>query len=114
MIRVILPAYNEAEALPALLARLNRTFQGNSLTGDVLVINDGSTDDTAGVVRNYTGRLRIRLHSLQPNRGLAVAVRTGLMISISECDPEDVIVTMDADNTHGPEYVPIMFERIEA
>jgi len=112
IIRVILPAYNEREGLPALLKRLDVAFEEGSLTGDVLVVNDGSTDDTVSVVRNYTGQLTVRLLDLQPNRGLAEALKNGLLTSVAECEAGDIIITMDADNTHTPGLILRMVRMI--
>lgn len=101
-VRVVLPAYNEELTLPALLARLDRAFVDAGLPGDVLVVNDGSSDRTAEVVRHFAGTTPVRLLDLQPNRGLAGAIRAGLWEAIQGADPDDVILTMDADNSHPP------------
>jgi dolichol-phosphate mannosyltransferase len=99
---VVLPAYNEEATLPALLARLDRAFAESRLPGDVLVVNDGSSDGTAEVARRFAGTVPVRLLDLQPNRGLAGAIRAGLWEAIQEADPNDIILTMDADNSHPP------------
>jgi dolichol-phosphate mannosyltransferase len=46
------------------------------------------------------------------NQGLAAAIRTGLTAALSRCGPDDVIVTMDCDNTHPPRLIPGMLEMI--
>src|SRR5262245_25396966 len=71
LVRIVLPAYNEEDSLPVLLKRLELSLEETGLIGDVLVVNDGSTDNTAGMVRSYVGQLAVRLLDLQPNRGLA-------------------------------------------
>lgn len=101
-VRVVLPAYNEEKPLPELLRRLDLVFEEVGLFGDVLVVNDGSTDGTADAVRAYRGQLPVELLDLQPNRGLAEALKAGLLHALEDCEPEDIIVTMDADNTHTP------------
>src|SRR4051794_31880651 len=102
IIRVVLPAYNEQKSLPTLLKRLDLAFEESALRGDILIVNDGSTDDTVKVVRNYTGQSPVRLLNLQPNRGLAEALKNGFLTSVAECESGDIIITMDADNTHTP------------
>jgi len=102
VVKVVLPAYNEEGALPALLERLDLAFEEEGLQGEVLVVNDGSVDGTVEAVRHYVGRLPLRLLDLQPNRGLAEAIKAGLLAAIADCNPGDIIVTMDADNTHTP------------
>ncbi len=112
IIRVVLPAYNEEKALPALLNRLEQSFEEAGLKGEVLVVNDGSTDATAQVVRDYATFLPVRLLDLQPNRGLAGAIKAGLFATVSECNPGDIILTMDADNTHTPGLILRMVQMI--
>jgi dolichol-phosphate mannosyltransferase len=98
----VLPAYNEEASLPTLLERLELAFEEVGLKGEVLVVNDGSTDNTVDAVQSYIGRLSLRLLDLQPNRGLAEAIKTGLFAAVSECQPGDIVITMDADNSHTP------------
>src|SRR5688572_12467613 len=112
IIRVVLPAYNEQKGLPTLLERLDLAFEESSLLGDILIVNDGSTDDTVKVVRNYSGHLTVGLLDLQPNRGLAEALKNGLLTSVSECEAGDIIITMDADNTHTPGLILRMVRMI--
>jgi dolichol-phosphate mannosyltransferase len=101
-VRVVLPAYNEEATLPALLARLDRAFAEARLAGDVLVVNDGSADGTAEEALRFRGEIPVRLLDLQPNRGLAGAMRAGLWEAIQGADADDIVITMDADNSHPP------------
>lgn len=110
--RVVLPAYNEEQTLPVLLMRLDRAFAEEGLPGDVLVVNDGSTDGTADAVRSYGGTLPVRLLDLQPNRGLAEAIKAGLLEALKTADDDDIIVTMDADNSHTPGLILRMVRMI--
>lgn len=107
-IRVMLPAYNEMASLPALLSGLEVMFLESRLEGDVVVVNDGSTDRTPDIVRDYKGPMRLHLVDLQPNRGLAGALRAGLSEAVKNSRPQDIIVTMDADNSHPPGLIPRM------
>jgi dolichol-phosphate mannosyltransferase len=101
-VRVVLPAYNEEETIGILLERLDQAFQEAGLRGSVLVVNDGSTDRTAEVVRSHRGHLPVELLDLNPNRGLAGAIRAGLETGAGCAGPDDIILTMDADNSHTP------------
>lgn len=112
MIRVVLPAFNEMASLPALLTNLESMFRQSRLDGEVIVVNDGSTDQTPDIVRNYTGKLSLRLVDLQPNRGLAGALRAGLNESVGRSQSSDAIVVMDADNTHPADLIPEMIARL--
>src|SRR5262249_18524030 len=111
-VRVVLPAYNEELTLPPLLIRLERAFEEARLSGDVLVVNDGSTDGTAEVATSYAGMLPVRLLDLQPNRGLAGALRAGLWEAVEPAQPDDIIITMDADNSHPPGLILRMVQMI--
>jgi len=95
---VVLPAYNEGAALPHVLDELGEYLDG---TYEVLVIDDGSTDDTADVAERYP----VRLVQHGTNRGKGVAIRTG----IAEAQGENVVI-MDADATYP---VPAIKEMVE-
>jgi dolichol-phosphate mannosyltransferase len=107
---VVLPAFNEASGLPALLEAIERTRAGAAW--QVVVVDDGSTDATAAVVRERATRAPVTLLSHPRNQGLGVALRTGLEHVCREASPEAVVVTMDADNTHAPEQIPAMVAAI--
>lgn len=112
MIFVVLPAYNEAEALPLLLGRL----QSVSLTPfsplSVIVVDDGSTDATKEHARSAQG-LAVEVIVHPENRGLSEAIRTGLLAAVERASDQDIIVTMDADDTHGPGPLSAMTALIE-
>jgi cellulose synthase/poly-beta-1,6-N-acetylglucosamine synthase-like glycosyltransferase len=94
---VVLPAYNEGAALPHVLDELNQHLDASY---EVLVVDDGSTDDTAEVAER--GPCRLIKHS--SNRGKGVAIRTG----IAEAQGENLVI-MDADATYP---VPAIAEMV--
>jgi dolichyl-phosphate beta-glucosyltransferase len=87
---VIVPAYNEAQRLPALLARLaadgDRIAQASDFRlTQIVVVDDGSTDGTAAVAREYTGLGdRINVLRFDRNRGKGAAVRAGMLEAVGE------------------------------
>lgn len=93
---IILPAYNEAVALPEVLRRLFEVLDNRF---EVIVVDDASTDDTAAIAGTYP--CRVLRHGR--NQGKGAAVRTGLLEAHGE-----FIVVMDADNTYPAEAVPRM------
>jgi dolichol-phosphate mannosyltransferase len=109
-VHVVLPAFNEEESLPSLLSRLDRFVVTNSrgFGLQVWVVDDGSSDGTADVVRGYAGQLVVTLVSHPENRGLGQAVRTGLTTVLRNAGADDVIVIMDADDTHDVELIEPM------
>lgn len=105
MIFAVLPAYNEAENLPALLNALDQTMRAAGLPYKAIIVDDGSTDATERVARGSMRNMPILLVSHETNLGLPEAARTGLLKVLEESKAEDVIVTMDADNTHDPAQI---------
>jgi len=88
---IVIPAYNEATRLPATLAALQQRFGGTDT--EVVVVDDGSTDDTAAVARAAgTDALGVTVLQLPENRGKGAAVRAGVAATAGE-----VVLYMDAD-----------------
>lgn len=96
-ILLIIPAYNEAANLPAVLPRVPAEMHGRRLLS--LVVNDGSTDETEAVA----ARLGAAVISLPINRGTGTALRTGLLVA--QRLGVRYVVTMDADGQHQPEEI---------
>ncbi|MDR7419645.1 MAG: glycosyltransferase family 2 protein [Armatimonadota bacterium] len=109
---VILPAYNEAKALPSLLdglARLAGAWHDHAshpLRLQVIVVDDGSVDGTAEAAEGFADRVPVTVLRHSRNEGLTAAIRTGMAYACRAAAPDDVIITMDADNTHRPEQIP--------
>jgi dolichol-phosphate mannosyltransferase len=108
-VTLVLPAFNEARDLPALLERVDGALRGRT-DYRVLVVDDGSTDGTAQAVLRLGERLPIQLLRHPRNLGLGAAVRTGLTHA---AEGEGAVVTMDADNTQDPALIPGMVRRLE-
>ncbi len=97
---VVLPAFNEAAALPRLLHRLQ---EAGGPDVRVLVVDDGSTDRTVeevSALRPLLPRLRLVCHGR--NRGLGAALLSGWQAAIADLPDDGIVVTMDADDTHDP------------
>ena len=60
-VRIVLPAFNEAENLPTLLAALRDTMSDHHLAYEIILVDDASTDDTAAVARRRTDQLPLQL-----------------------------------------------------
>jgi dolichol-phosphate mannosyltransferase len=102
---IALPAYNEEQSLPPLLDRIAEAMVEADLPYTVIVVNDGSKDGTARVASEYANRIPLVLENHPVNMGLGATMRDGLLKAIELADPDDIIVTMDADNSHNPESI---------
>lgn len=109
---VTLPAYNEQEALPELLERIGESFADSGRPYEVIVVDDGSSDDTAQIVSQMSFQMPIHLVQHQVNQGLGVTLRDGLREALDRAGERDIIVTMDADNTHPPGLIDRMVQMI--
>lgn len=104
-VHIVLPAYNEAEALPPLLSAIHAAFDESDVAYSVIIVDDGSQDDTARLASQASFHMPVVLVEHEVNQGLAAAIRTGFRAALAQCAPGDVIVLMDADNTHPPALV---------
>lgn len=109
---VLLPAYNEEKALPPLLGALNAHFRKEQQDYSIFVINDGSSDRTEQVARALEEQFPVFVVNHEVNQGLAAAVRTGFLTVAEKAAPEDIIIMMDADNTHPVDIFPQMIDAI--
>lgn len=106
MIVVVLPAYNEAEALPPLLRRIDDAAATLPQPCRVIVVDDGSTDQTAAIAEEWRGTpVPVTVVRHGKNRGLHAAIDTGLRAAMSVCGSDDWVVTLDADDTHPPRLI---------
>lgn len=113
-ILLTLPAYNEAAALPRLLAAFQREMRSVGYASAAVVVDDGSTDATRTVLEQWAPALGIDIVVHRGNRGLGETIRDALRRAAELASADDVIVTMDADNTHPPALIPEMVLRIQA
>jgi glycosyltransferase involved in cell wall biosynthesis len=89
----LIPGYEEGPRIAAVVARARRHLP-------VLVVDDGSTDDTAAQAES-AGAIVLPQH---PNQGKGAALRMGFRRALSE--GYDAVVTLDADGQHDPDEIP--------
>jgi dolichol-phosphate mannosyltransferase len=111
---VVLPAYNEAENVGAVLETLDDLGKRTGLSLHAIVVDDGSRDATPQIVDRFSGAMRTTLLKHSVNLGLGAAIRTGLLRAVEESSDRDVIVTMDADDTFTPTTIPDMLSKIDS
>ena len=112
MIFVLLPAYNESQALPDLLGDIKSVEWSPEEKYSVIVVDDGSTDDTVSICKSFANDMPVEVICHGNNRGLGAAMMTGLEYCFARCEADDAVVTMDADNTHSPLHMPMMLHAL--
>lgn len=112
MIFIVLPAYNEAKTIGSLFGSIIFAMDENGLTYRVVVVNDGSSDNTAKVVKRFRKKMPVMLINQKRNLGLSEAIKTGLLYTLKKAKSKDIIITMDSDNTHTPGLILRMVRMI--
>jgi len=102
---IIVPAYNEGEIIGDFLVSLKEVLDGIDKDHEIIVIDDGSTDDTYTIVSKVGGVKAIR-HPY--NKGNGAAVKTGILNAKGE-----KLVIIDADGQHDPKHIPEMLKLLE-
>lgn len=106
---ILVPAFNEAASLEELVERVRRVMAGLGQRFDLIVVNDGSTDQTEQVVLELSRRFPwVGLISLRRNCGKALAVMAGFRATEA-----DVVITMDADLQDRPEDISTLLAKID-
>ncbi|NWK80873.1 glycosyltransferase family 2 protein [Acinetobacter sp. SwsAc4] len=99
-ISIILPAKNESAAIGQTLAQIQQL----QLAHEIIVVNDGSTDQTKQVAETAGAKVVTHPYS----KGNGAAIKTGARTATG-----DIIVFMDADGQHDPQDIPRLIEKIE-
>ena len=106
-ISAVIPAKNEAENLPELIAEIHAALAGRAY--EVIVIDDGSTDNTGELLAEMSGsdpRLVVCRHPT--SLGRSAAVYTGTREARAQR-----IVTLDGDGQNDPTYIPVLADRLD-
>ncbi len=110
---MLLPVYNEGQAIIDLIHRTVET--SDAINGDLtmVIVDDGSSDEAPAEIARLANIFPIQLLTNNPNRGLGKTMARGMNYILELAKADDVIVTMDGDNTHPPESIPKMLELID-
>lgn len=99
---IVIPLYNEDESLPELAAWIERVVQANNYSYEIIMIDDGSIDDSWKVIETLRSQNpNIRGIKFQRNYGKSAALNEGFKAAQG-----DVIITMDADMQDSPDEIP--------
>lgn len=101
-ISIIVPLFNEEESIPELCAWIQRVTTAHSLSYEVILIDDGSTDSSWEIVEKLSvANASVKGIKFQRNYGKSAALNEGFRV----CQG-DVVITMDADLQDSPEEIP--------
>ena len=105
---IVIPAFNEAHRIPATLESVVSCIRARGWSAEVVVVDDGSTDATAQVVRAFVEHApEVRLMQNPGNRGKGYSVRSGLLNALGE-----VVMFTDADLSAPMEEAERLFAAI--
>jgi glycosyltransferase involved in cell wall biosynthesis len=107
-ISIVVPLFNEEESLPELVAWINKVMQANAFTYEVLLVDDGSTDNSWEVIESLT-KLNASLRGIKfrRNYGKSAALQVGFQAAKG-----NVVITMDADLQDSPDEIPELYRMI--
>jgi len=108
-ISVVLPGYNEADNIPAMIAEVNGVLLSLGRSFEIVYVDDGSTDNSRLVLENIAEKfpsLRALYH--RSNFGQSAAILTGIKASTG-----NVVVTLDSDLQNDPADIPEMLSLLE-
>ena len=102
-VTIIIPAFNESQIIAEVLTELRVQLNEHSIDSEIIVVDDGSSDDTAEIAAQSGVRV-LRHHS---NRGYGAALKTGILSASHE-----IVAITDADGTYPARFLPEMLDRI--
>ncbi len=101
---VIIPVYNEVKNIQEILRRV----QATKLAGEIIVVDDGSTDGTRDVLKKLNGKKKVKVILHERNQGKGAAVVTGLKTAKG-----DILLIQDADLEYNPRDYPVLLQPIQ-
>lgn len=107
---VVIPAYKEGERIGQNLLEIEKFFSDKNYTYEIIVVVDGSPDNTAEIVKNYSNQVKnVRLINNKENHGKGYVVRQGLLESKGK-----YVVFLDADGSTSITHVEKFLPELEA
>ena len=107
---LIIPAFNEREALPDLINEIDRACEGLGLDWETIVVDDGSTDGTYGLIAEIAeSNPRVGVVRMRRNFGKSAALAAGFGVTGGK-----TVITIDGDGQDDPADIPKLLEGLEA
>ena len=104
-VSIVIPAFNEEQGVAQVIGELQSVLGKHGINAEILVIDDGSSDQTA----QSAARAGARVFRHRSNRGYGAALKSG----IAAASNNSIVIT-DADGTYPCQYIPEMLERLES
>jgi dolichyl-phosphate beta-glucosyltransferase len=102
---IVVPAYNEEKKITESLSKFNSYLSRQNYEYEIVVVNDGSTDNTRQCVLDLTGKIKnLRLINNEKNSGKGAAIRLGLLSATGQYR-----LFIDADNATGIEHIDLLW-----
>ena len=108
----IIPAYNEAENLPLLLKNIRSGMEGKDYPYTIIIVDDGSTDGTDMVLKEFSASLPLKVIRHNGNLGVGEVFRRGFKEALSIASPDDILITKEADNTSDINILPQIIKKV--
>ncbi len=108
---VVVPTYNERENIKSLIDKICLVLK-NTKGWKILIVDDNSPDGTSMVVRNHKlYKKEVHILIKEKKEGLGNAYLAGMGRAFEKMDA-DFVITMDADHSHKPEYLPVFLTKM--
>jgi dolichol-phosphate mannosyltransferase len=109
---VVLPVYNEEANIGQLLDHIDEHLTDSFISYRVVAVDDGSSDRSAQILEECCGRQPMDVYRHPVNQGLGATIRDGLSFASKVAEDKDIVITMDADETHTPGLILRMVRMI--
>ncbi|MBU1045213.1 MAG: glycosyltransferase [Candidatus Omnitrophica bacterium] len=114
MVYILLPAFNEAKNLEQMFTNISLVLKQAKQQFCIFVVNDGSTDNTAKIVLEKNAEFPLELISFAQNQGVGQVFRQGIKTICAKAQAADILISMDCDQTHPANVLPLMIENISS
>jgi len=113
LIKIILCAYNEEQNLRKLLTDLTQQLKLLQREFEIIFCLDGSSDNSEAVIAEFSNNNRITILAKENTRGLGLAYKKIFLYVLKNLNDEDLIISLDADNTHNPTQIQEMVNHFQ-
>lgn len=112
MIFVLLPAYNEEKNVKVVIEDIKQVLEGRKAPYRILVVNDGSKDETLKVLNSVDPEIPLEVLSFKANHGVDAVFRKGIEHICRLSEDTDIMISMDCDRTHRAQTFDLLIESL--